>query len=250
MVDLFLVQAERGGRDPDADEPAVELLGRGGRAASPAGVGEPGRQRDQVLAERPRAGGAGVRVGHDAAIGGALHGGGRRHRHLGRRHGRGSSRRSPRRKTRLTGHFGGTGLGPRHLVPAGRGDGWGVVGAERRGQGTRFSFTLEARAWRRPAAAASIGALSEKHLAAVRGLKVLVVEDNAVNQLILSKTLSRLACRTSVAEDGRKALEALAREPLRRGADGRADAGDGRDSGDQGDPRVRARRGRWCRFWR
>jgi signal transduction histidine kinase/DNA-binding response OmpR family regulator len=44
------------------------------------------------------------------------------------------------------------------------------------------------------------------------GLKVLLVEDNPINKEMALAMLGSFACRTSVAEDGRQALEALERE--------------------------------------
>lgn len=46
------------------------------------------------------------------------------------------------------------------------------------------------------------------------GLRVLVCEDNAVNQLLFRKMLMRLGCEVRVANDGRRALEILRAEPI------------------------------------
>ena len=45
-------------------------------------------------------------------------------------------------------------------------------------------------------------------------LRVLLVEDNAINQKILASQLGKLGCRHSIASDGEEALAALQREPL------------------------------------
>ena len=49
------------------------------------------------------------------------------------------------------------------------------------------------------------------------------------------------ATRSTVADNGREAVAAARTRAVRRGADGRADAGDGRLRGHRGDPRRRAR---------
>ncbi|KAA3609140.1 MAG: response regulator [Planctomycetota bacterium] len=45
---------------------------------------------------------------------------------------------------------------------------------------------------------------------ALHGLKVLLVEDNAVNQKVALRMLSRLGCQSELAEDGRRAVEKIA----------------------------------------
>ena len=60
--------------------------------------------------------------------------------------------------------------------------------------------------------------------------------------------LERRGHDVTIAGNGREALAALERAAVRRRADGRADAGDGRLRGDRRDPRARARRpARTCR---
>jgi CheY-like chemotaxis protein len=46
----------------------------------------------------------------------------------------------------------------------------------------------------------------------VEGLRVLVAEDNAVNQLYMAKILEKFRCRAVVVEDGSKVLEILSRQ--------------------------------------
>ena len=47
----------------------------------------------------------------------------------------------------------------------------------------------------------------------VENLHILVVEDNKVNQKIVARLLNKMGCRTTCAENGQEALEAVQREP-------------------------------------
>ena len=75
-----------------------------------------------------------------------------------------------------------------------------------------------------------------------RRLHVLLAEDNVVNQRLAASLLERRGHKVTIAGNGREALAAVARAAVRRRADGRADARDGRLRGDRGDPRARAER--------
>ena len=59
-------------------------------------------------------------------------------------------------------------------------------------------------------------------------LRILLAEDNLVNQKLATKLLEKMGHSVSVAEDGKKALEAMEQGGLRSGDDGCSDAGNGR----------------------
>ncbi len=104
----------------------------------------------------------------------------------------------------------GTGLGlaiSRRLVELMEGE----MGCESRlGEGSLFWFEA-------PLPACEGGSepaepLPRVRTAAPQELSVLVAEDNAVNQKVLSRLLERLGCRVTMAQDGAEALEAVQRE--------------------------------------
>jgi signal transduction histidine kinase/ActR/RegA family two-component response regulator len=74
------------------------------------------------------------------------------------------------------------------------------------GAGSVFSFTLELPVARSPGETHTVAALR------LESLSVLVAEDNAVNQTIVAAMLRQLGHRSTVANNGREALAALARE--------------------------------------
>jgi CheY-like chemotaxis protein len=104
-----------------------------------------------------------------------------------------------------TRQFGGTGLGlaiTRHLVRLMGGD-IGFDSVE--GKGSTFWFEIAAPQAARPAPA-PLGDSGR-----LEGLKVLVVEDNPANRMIVRKILENLGASVDLAEDGAAGVEAAAR---------------------------------------
>ena len=109
--------------------------------------------------------------------------------------------------------FGGTGLGLticKQLVELMDGQ---ISAVSTPGKGSQFSFSLPFGL----ADAASITTKSqveniEQQLVKLAGKRILLVEDNEVNQLIAKALLAELDLDTQTAEDGTEALELLARE--------------------------------------
>ena len=115
----------------------------------------------------------------------------------------------------ITRRFGGTGLGlalSRELVRLMGGSLWCE---SEPGQGAVFSFTcrLKLDAEKNRAEAAT-GAVLSRAAAAERlaGFKVLVAEDNDLNQMLIRELLRKLGLEATMVENGRQVLERLERE--------------------------------------
>jgi PAS domain S-box-containing protein len=106
----------------------------------------------------------------------------------------------------LTRRFGGSGLGlaiSRHVV--GLMD--GMIGCDSRpGEGSRFWFEIKA-----PVAAAEPAATEPAAAEPPQDVRVLCVDDNAVNRRVIGVLLAPLGCDVAYAENGAEAVEAHAR---------------------------------------
>ncbi|MEK7361624.1 MAG: ATP-binding protein [Pseudomonadota bacterium] len=104
--------------------------------------------------------------------------------------------------------FGGTGLGLsicKHLVDLMGGT---ISVRSEPGKGSAFTFVVPFAPAGKPAQAL-MAASAEVEPARFNAVRVLVVEDNPVNQLVVARMLTKEGCVAQVAADGRQALEAL-----------------------------------------
>lgn len=109
-----------------------------------------------------------------------------------------------------TRRFGGSGLGlaiTRELVQAMNGR---ITVTSTVGVGSEFEVRLPLEA--APSLPAPSPLPSSSTVAIPPGLRVLLVEDNAVNRMVMEATLARLECSVVAAEDGVAAVECVARE--------------------------------------
>jgi len=107
----------------------------------------------------------------------------------------------------VTRRFGGTGLGLaicRRLVAI-----WGgEIGVESEpGNGSRFYFTLPASSCDVPAPEPLTAEPTPASVAPAVGLRVLIAEDNRVNQKVAQQVLEKLGHKTSIAANGRIAVD-------------------------------------------
>ena len=111
----------------------------------------------------------------------------------------------------ITRRFGGTGLGL-HISKQLVGLMGGQIGAQpRAGGGSTFWFTLPLD--RAPAAAPSAAPAAGPEPAAPPGGRILVVEDNPINQLVAEEILSQAGFTVEIAAGGQAAIESVAAHP-------------------------------------
>jgi CheY-like chemotaxis protein len=87
-------------------------------------------------------------------------------------------------------------------------------------------------------AAAEVEAQEDQEIS-LEGLRVLVAEDHPTNRKVVEIVLEPFGVDLTMVEDGQAALDGAGRGQLRRGADGHADAGDGRPDRHPRHPRAR-----------
>ena len=108
-----------------------------------------------------------------------------------------------------TRRFGGTGLGLSISAQLIELMGGKIIAESSEGIGTIFRFSLHL-----PVAADALGKLAENAIqpAALHELRILLAEDNAINQKVATLMLHKLGCRVVVADNGKQVLSALAEQ--------------------------------------
>ena len=143
-----------------------------------------------------------------------------------------------------TSHIAGTGLGLAICRQLAQLMGGEVGVSSTQGVGSCFWFTVAvspARAVVAPAPDAE--SLVVPHDAAGSPWRILVADDNPVNQLVSARILQKLHCRVDTVANGAEAVAAVQALPLRPRVHGLSDAGHGRLRGDGGDPAASRREG-------
>jgi signal transduction histidine kinase/ActR/RegA family two-component response regulator len=108
--------------------------------------------------------------------------------------------------------FGGTGLGLMICCQLVELMGGAMMVESKPGEGSAFSYTTSLLPAIQRETSAHVGKASTPSMAdRTTALRVLVVDDNEINQVVACKFLQKLGCQVEVARNGREAVESIAR---------------------------------------
>ena len=135
---------------------------------------------------------------------------------------------------------------PGDLVDAGRADGRTDRVESTPGGGSTFDIAIPAVAAppnvrTESAVSAEVAATARRMATPAKAARILIAEDNIVNQRVAAALLDQARPHGDGGQQRARGSRRAAARTVRSGADGRADARDGRLRGDGGDPRAGAR---------
>lgn len=109
--------------------------------------------------------------------------------------------------------YGGTGLGLNIVKSLTELQGGSVSVASRAGEGSRFTVEITYRIAEEQASPVMTQSIAAP-ISGERTIRVLVAEDNLINQKLIIQVLKRLGCQTQIADNGQKALDLLQNQPF------------------------------------